>query len=288
MNLSIIIISYNTKELLSQCLKSVFDGLRDVSFSYEVIVYDNASHDGSSDMVEKEYPKARLIQKTTNNGFGKGNNEAIAISKGERVLLLNSDTVIVGAALEKLYEFSLRHKHAFVAPKLLNKDRSPQASCGPFFTLPVVFAVLFLRGDRWGLTRWSPNKVQRVDWASGAALMGEREVFLDDLLFDEKIFMYMEEIDLQYRAKQRGIFTYMCPASSVIHVGSASSKDKKKTPILSIYRGFLYFYKKHYSPSALFTLKLFLKLKAITAIIVATVLRDHEVQSTYVEAFRMV
>src|SRR4030042_1254966 len=143
-DLSIIIVSYNTRKMTDACLNTVIKSLEGSDIRYEII------------------------------------------------------------GIEKRYRFSVRKPNAFIGGKLFNSDRTPQSSCGPFFSLPVVFAALFLRGDRIGLTRYSPNKPRRVDWISGACIMAPKKLFLDGLLFDEKIFMYMEEIDLLYRAKKKG------------------------------------------------------------------------------------
>ncbi len=288
MELSVVIVSFNTKELLRHCLTSLLASLRRWQLAAEIIVIDNVSTDGTREMLQGEFPTIRTIFNRENVGFGRANNQGIKLAKGEYVLLLNSDTVTLNNAIGKLLDFAHSHPQSFVGPKLVNSDRSPQTSCGPFFTLPVVFAALFLRGDRFGLTRWSPTRVQQVDWVSGACLLGKRALFLDDLLFDENIFMYMEEIDLLYRASQKGIKTYFYPGSQVIHVGSASSPTKRKGPVLNIYRGLLYFYKKHYRPWQLRILKVLLKLKAQMALIVGILTGDEYLKSTYAEAYQLV
>ena len=188
----------------------------------------------------------------------------------------------------KLVSFGRQHPNAFVGPKLLNPDKSPQSSCGPFFSLPVVFAALFLKGDSLGLTRWSPNSVRRVDWVSGAALLAPKKLLMRDLLFDEGIFMYMEEIDLLMRARQKGYPTYFYPRSLVVHLGAASSTNKRKGPVLNIYRGFLYLYKKHGSPLGLILVKLMLRTKAMIAWAIGVILGKAQLKETYEEAFRMV
>lgn len=288
MDLSIIIISYNTKDLLDHCLESVFSSLKKSTLQYEVLVVDNASTDGSVDMMKRKYPRVICMVNKENKGYGKANNDAIRRAAGERILLLNSDTIVVSDALVRLYEFSLRHPKAFVAPKLLNRDRSEQMSCGPFMTLPVAFAILFLKGDALHITRWSPSKVTRVDWASGAALMARRLSFLDDLLFDEKIFMYMDEIDLLYRAKQKGYPTFFVPSAKIVHIGSGSSKKGKRGPIIQIYKGFLYFYKKHYGKKSLAVLKVLLRFKAFLGMIIGIGLRNKDMKETYEEAYKLV
>ncbi len=188
----------------------------------------------------------------------------------------------------KLYNLSKFQQHDFVGPKLLNSDKSPQTSCGYFFTLPVAFASLFLKGDVNGLIRWSPDEIKIVDWVSGACISGARRVFMDDLLFDEKIFMYMEEIDLLMRANKKGHKTYFYPESEIIHMGTGSSTNKKTGPVLNIYRGLLYVYKKHYSPQSLIILQFFLRAKAIFSVIIGYLIKSMYLKKTYVEAYKLV
>jgi len=288
LDLSIIIVSYNTKKILSDCLKSVAKTLADGSITYEVIVVDNISTDGTREMLSKDFSSCITIYNSENVGFGRANNQGIRIAKGQYCLLLNSDTVVLDHAIQRLVSFAKQKGMAFIGPKLLNADRTPQTSCGPFFTLPVVFAILFLKGDRLGLTRYSPDRVCRVDWVSGACILAPRKVFLDGLLFDEGIFMYMEEIDLLYRARQKGYKTYFYPFSRIIHLGAASSKERRKQPILNIYRGFTYLYRKHYGPVASFFLKDMLWKKAVILWFVGIVIGNTYLRETYGEACKLV
>lgn len=288
MDLSVIIVSFNTKKLLDDCLASLFHSLSGSSMSTEVIVVDNVSTDGTREMLAKKYPKVVTILNKENVGFGRANNQGIRIAKGEYIVLLNSDTIVPDGAIQKLFTFTLNHPKSFVGPKLLNMDKSAQTSCGPFFTLPVVFAALFLKGDVIGLTRWSPNKTRVVDWVSGACFMASKKLFFDDLLFDEKIFMYMEEVDLFMRAKKKGYDTYFYPGSRIIHLGSGSSTNKRTGPVLNIYRGFVYIYRKHYPKISLIILRLLLKKKAVLSIIIGLLTGSEYLKKTYAEAYRLV
>jgi GT2 family glycosyltransferase len=287
LDLSIIIVSFNTKKILGDCLKSIKKTLAGDALTYEVVVIDNNSVDGTREMLISDFPEVATILNDGNAGFGKANNQGIKIAKGTHILLLNSDTVVLPQAIQKLFTFSKLKGNAFVGPKLLNADRTPQTSTGPFFSLWVVFAALFLKGDI-GITRQSPDKICRVDWLSGACIMGPKKLFLDGLLFDEGIFMYMEEIDLLYRASKKGFKTYFYPFSRIIHLGAASSTNKKKGPVLNIYRGLLYLYKKHYGRVPLFFLRCMLKKKAIALYIIGILIGNSYLKETYGEAFRLV
>lgn len=288
MDVSIIIVSFNTMQMTDDCISSVIKSLQGVSFRWEIIVIDNVSTDGTRAMLKEKFPKVTTILNRENIGFGRANNQGIKMAKGEYILLLNSDTLIVSNAIEKLFAFGKQHSNAFVGGKLLNFDRSAQTSCGPFFSLPVVFASLFLQGDRLGITRWSPNSVRKLDWISGACIMAPKKLFMNDLLFDEKIFMYMEEIDLLYRAKQKGYSVYFYPRALIIHLGAGSSTDRRKGPVLNIYKGLLYHYTKYYSRYSLGVLRVLLKAKAIIAWCVGALLGKAYIKETYAEAYKLV
>ena len=288
MDLSIVIVSYNTVQLTVQCVASIIKSLKGSGMRYEIIVVDNASTDGTRIALKRKFPSIISIFNRKNAGFGRANNQGILRSRGEYIMLLNSDTIIVNDAILKLYAFANQHPNAFIGPKLLNVDRTPQSSCGPFLSIPVVFGALFLKGDVWGLTRYSPDSAQKVDWVSGACIMAPKKLFMNELLFDEQIFMYMEEIDLLYRARQKGYSVYFYPRSLVVHLGSGSSTTKRKGPVINIFRGLLYFYTKHSTPRQMKMLRLLLKTKAAIVWSIGYVFGNDHLKDTYAEAYRMV
>jgi GT2 family glycosyltransferase len=288
MDLSVIIVSFNTKKLLDDCLSSLLLSIKAAHIKAEVIVVDNVSKDGTREMLKEKYPKVMTILNRENVGFGRANNQGIRKASGEYILLLNSDTITPVEAIGNLYKFAGKNQKSFIGPKLLNTDGTPQTSCGPFFTLPVVFAALFLKGDVNGLTRWSPDEVKQVDWVSGACFIGKRALFLEDLLFDEQVFMYMEEVDLFMRAREKGYLTLFYPGSNIVHLGGGSSTNKRTGPVLNIYRGLLYVYKKHYSSFSLFVLKILLKAKALVSMSIGYVVGSSYLKQTYAEAYRLV
>lgn len=283
MDLSIIIPSYNTKDLLERCLDSVFESTKKSTFSVETIVVDNGSTDGSIDLVKKKFPQVKIIKNESNIGYGKANNQAIKQAKGRYILLLNSDIKALGDAISWLYSFASNQPHCFAGGKLLNEDLSAQPSCGPGYNLLVVFVMLFLRGDKLRITRYSPREVTQVDWVSGACLIGAKEAFLDVGLFDEGIFMYMEEIEFLYRAQKKGYTSVFYPKARFVHTGAASSSNQK-TPVINIYRGLLYFYEKHRSIIEQWALRLLLISKAFLAITVGKLTGKGTIVATYEEA----
>ena len=289
---SIVIVSYNTQKTTQDCLESINRSLTGTKIKYEIIVIDNDSHDGSRELLEtmSQDSKNHLIYKQTgkNLGFGKGTNLGVKIAQGKYILLLNSDTIVLNRTIEKLYNFYLENEKQvhFLGAKLLNRDLTPQSSACRFFTLPVVFATLFLKGDYWDLTRSSPNKFSQVDWISGACIMTTKKLYLRLGGFDKNIFMYMEEVDLLYRAKKLDLNTFFYPEAKIIHLGSASSSGKT-FPILQVYKGFLFFYKKHYSVFHLLILHVILKFKALIAYLIGKIKGDRYLIETYEQAFRI-
>jgi len=301
--LSIIIVSYNTKQITLDCLESIYKETDPEKVPFEIVLLDNASTDGSKESLQhfaKEHTNVVFIEEKENIGFGRGNNAAVKQAQGDYLLLLNSDIVVLDRGIEKLYQFYIEEeakvnkgsdmKVGFVGGKLFNKDMTPQASAAPFYSLPVVFAALFLRGDYWGLTRNSPDTARRVGWVSGACIIAKKEYYQALQGFDEDIFMYMEEVDLLYRAKKAGYSCFFCPSAHFIHLGSASSttSNKRTAPILQVYRGFLYLYKKHYSRPELILLRFMLKLKAGIGIVIGRLFKNNYLITTYEEAFKLV
>jgi len=291
-DLSIVIVSYNTKKITEDCLESINRSLTNTKIKYEIVVVDNDSRDGSAEALQKialnKVSHVIYFQTGGNLGFGRGNNFGVKKAKGEYILLLNSDTIVLNRSIEKLFNFYVAQEKQvhFLGAKLLNRDLTPQPSAGRFFTLPIVFATLLLRGDYWGLTRSSPNKFCQVDWISGACIMTTKKHYRGLGGFDKNIFMYMEEVDLLYRARKKGLNTFFYPNSQIVHLGSASSNGKT-FPILQVYKGFLFFYKKHYSIFHLLILHVILKLKAIIAYLFGRIKGNQYLIETYEQAFKI-
>lgn len=292
-DLTIIIISYNTLKITKNCLESVLKSLNNCRFNFEVIVIDNNSNDGSPLMIKKissAHKQVRLLINKDNVGFAKANNQGVELSKSKYILFLNSDTIVINDAIITLMEYYRQHEQVvhFLGGKLLNSDNSNQPSCGPFYSLPVIFGALFLRGDYWGLTRYSPESVTKVDWISGACILTKKEYLQSINGFDENIFMYMDEIDLLYRAKKQGYHVYFYPNARFVHLGSASSMGRTQ-PIIQVFKGFTYFYKKHHnSPISIFLLRTMLKLKSWIALLVGRITSNHYLINTYEKALRLV
>jgi len=250
MNLSIIIVNWNTNNQLTQCLASIFHNTP--SDEFEILLVDNASTDGSVDMVRERFQQVQLIENNENLGFAKANNQAIQQSNGHYVILLNPDTEIKPGALETLVRFMDEEPQAGAAgPKLLNPDGTLQTSCYPSPTLPREIWRLF-HLDKikpygiYEMSRWDMEKPRQVDVLQGACLILRREVLDQVGLLDEDYFVYSEEVDLCYRLKKAGWQLYWVPGAKVVHYGGQSTNQVAEEMFLQLYRGKILFFRKHY------------------------------------------
>ena len=250
--LSILIVNWNTRDLLARCLASIY--AHPPSPAFEVIVVDNASTDGSPAMVRERFPQVRLIENGENVGFARANNQAIRESRGAYLLLLNSDTLVLPAAFDRLLAFMAAHPRAgMVGPRVLNPDGSLQPSCTPFPTLAREAWRMF-HGDRirpwavYAMTAWDVETPREVDVLMGAALLVRRQVIDEIGLLDEAFFMYSEEVDWCLRAKKAGWKVWWEPRAQIIHYGGQSSKQASEKMFLHLYRSKVLFFRKHYGP----------------------------------------
>ncbi|MBK9384770.1 MAG: glycosyltransferase family 2 protein [Planctomycetes bacterium] len=251
--LSIVILSWNTRELLQRCLESlrqVRDGVR-----RELLVVDNASSDGSSEMVRERFPEARLLVNARNEGYARGNNIGIAATSGANVLLLNSDTEVRDGSLDKLVGFLRGHRaHGAVGAGLLNADGSVQPCCMRF---PTLLVPLFF--DMNLDKRWPRNPVMRryfmrdydhrtsrdVDQPPGACLLIRREVLEKVGVFDEELWLYFNDVDLCKRIRRAGwLIHYLVEAPVVHHVGQSTKRFS--TRVVEWHRNRLAYFRKHY------------------------------------------
>jgi GT2 family glycosyltransferase len=249
---AVAIINYNTCEHLRACLNSILP-----ESPSEMIVVDNASTDGSAEMVQAEFPQVSLYANKTNCGYGAAANQAITSCTAKYVLLLNSDTRLQAGALQALSIYLDQHpRAAIVGPRLENPDGSLQASCFPF---PTVLNT-FLWEDTFGwmihyvpilrdnyFRTWPHTQPQVVPWVLGAALAIRREPFEAVDGFDESFFMYSEEVDLCYRLYAAGWEVHFSPTATVMHLGGASTKQHQADMALQRFASHMQFGQRHYS-----------------------------------------
>lgn len=232
MDLSIIIVNWNSKDYLQKCLASVLSWTTGVNF--EIVVIDSASFDGADEMLKHCYPQVRFMQSDRNLGFARANNMAFRESTGRHILFLNPDTELIGPDINILFDsIQLLPKAGAIGCKLLNADRSVQTSCIQAF--PTILnqllsseflRTLFPKSQLWGMTSLFSDKDEpaEVDMISGACLMLRREVFEQVGLFSEDYFMYAEDLDLCYKIKLAGYSNYYIPGASIIHFGGGSTE----------------------------------------------------------------
>lgn len=258
-DLSIVIVSWNVKKLLEAALTSIFANQDNLTL--EVFVSDNGSSDGTQAMVKEKFPQVKLIENNANLGFTKANNLAIKQSQGKYVFILNPDTEILPGALTSMFNFMEKHPDCgAVAPKLLNVDKSLQASCRTFPTLETqLYTTLFLdqlfsKSHIFGkhmMTWWQHNDVREVDQIMGAAMFIRKEVLDQVGIFDEQIIFWYDEVDLCFRIKKAGWKIFLLPAAQMFHYqgsGFRQWKDIKKV-LWGAYiwrKSRNYFFKKHY------------------------------------------
>lgn len=250
---SIIIVSYNTKDLLRQCLESIHRFL-DLS-TYEVIIIDNNSTDGTVSMLEKDFPSHILVRNELNKGFAAANNQGAAIARGDFLLLLNSDTELIDDSMKHIVEHFSTNKHLDIGGcKLLNADRTIQPSCRSFPTVWNVFTetfflyAVFPRTKIFGayhMTYFNYDVERNVDVIMGAFMLIRKSVIKDIGLFDESFFMYAEETDFCFRARRMGYSIIFFPQTSVVHYGGGSIKSKTQY-FIQIHTAQIKFIQKHF------------------------------------------
>lgn len=255
MDLSIIVVSYNTKELLKQTIQSV-DRVNN-NFSYEIIVVDNNSVDNSAEMIKVGFPKVILIENHENLGFAKANNKGILVAEGRYILLLNSDTEVLGDCIEKCIEYMNSNIDiGILGCKVILPDGKLDHACKRGFPTPWASLTYGLKLDKlfsksklfgqYDLTFLNEDEINEVDACMGAFMMVRREAISDAGLLDEDFFMYGEDIDWCYRIKNAGWKVVYYPEAKIIHYKGSSSKKKRVKCIYEFHRAMYLFYNKHY------------------------------------------
>jgi GT2 family glycosyltransferase len=263
-DVSIAIVSWNTRALLHTCLQSIIDSTHRIV--YEIIVVDNASSDGSAEMVAHTFPMVRLIRNHQNQGFAQANNAAFVNAHGRYLLLLNPDTEVHIGAIDTLVDYMDQHADVgALGAHLLNADGSTQISCSHFPTLANMAleslgisrlaprSALFAR---FKMTYWLHDQEREVDQPSGACLLIRRVAWDQVGSLDTRFFMYFEEVDLCYRIKRQGWKIVFIPSAYITHYGGQSSLQNMDVRIIKRYESLLAFFKKHYCQPAVFALRL--------------------------------
>ncbi len=267
MKLSVIFVNWKTPDLTRNAVVSVYK--ETAGFDFEVIVVDNNSGDGSVEMIKKEFPQATLIANNDNRGFGKANNQGLKIAKGEYLMFLNTDVIVLDGALNKLVSYLDQHADVMmVGPRLLNKDLTFQHACRRMLPNPTnSFFHLF------GLTKIFKNNKHVNEYKqyasdpevtgpsealSGAAMMFRRQVYAEIGCFDEAFFMYGEDLDFCKRVLDRGWKTVYVSGAKIIHFGGQSSGKRRTKSLINFYEAMWIYYKKHFKYNFLINLLVWL------------------------------
>lgn len=287
MDVSIIIVNYNTKDLIKNCIDSIYKHTKAVKF--EIIVSDNGSTDGSIEIIKREFPNVILIENNENLGFGKANNRGLKIAKGKYIFYLNSDTVLLNNAVKYFFDYwetsPEKEEIGALGSNLLDVDGKVIHSYGKFLsinheiytTLKVllniskftILKVLFNKPIPKCISTCIEEKkyIGTVDYITGADLFLKNS---QDSEFDESFFMYCEETDLQYKISEKGLKRIIIEKPNIIHLCGASSSDKKEIDRIRYFTTFssiqyylsrlIYFKNRRENKIKIFFLKLLTKL----------------------------
>ena len=263
LDVSILIVNWNGKDLLTRCIQAVQETVKQVS--YEIIVIDNNSSDGSQAMLRADYPDVVLIENADNTGFAHANNQGMEIAQGRYMLLLNSDAFVEDNTIDSMVAFMDAHLEAGMSGcKLLYEDRRLQPSAYSFPTLAteLYFALqlnaLFPKSREFGkfaMTWWDFNDVREVDAIMGAFMLVRREAVAQVGMMDTGYFMYSEEIDWCYRFRQQGWRILYNPDVVAVHLWGGSSQRVRQEMLIQLYRSKVRFFRKHYGPLSATLLK---------------------------------
>jgi len=284
LDLLIVIVNYNTRDLLRDCLASIYESKGD--FTYRVCIVDNCSRDDSAAMVRQEFPQARLIANSINSGYAYANNLGLTAFGFQNAplarhplppnvggagglvpryaLLLNADTLLPPSALQEMLDFMEAHPEAGAAgPRLVREDGSLDLACRRGFPTPKAFfyrmlglSKLFPKSPRFGrynLTYLDPDELTEVDSVVGAFMLVRAEAIRQVGLLDEDFFLYGEDLDWAYRIRKAGWKIYYNPQVTVLHIKGASTKQSRRARY-EFYRAMDIFYRKHYAATTPFWL----------------------------------
>ncbi len=252
MTVSVVVVSWNTRDLLRNCLLTVDREARQLNDGeLEVFVVDNGSTDGTVQMLQKSFPSVALIANTENVGFAVANNQALARCRGEYVLLLNPDTELKAGAIAQMARFLKSRLYVgAVGPLLVSPDGSMQESCYPRPTLfRELWRLLYLdrlhRLTNYPMAEWTLDRPRQVETLQGACILIKRSVLDEIGLLDQDFFIYTEEIDLCRRILAAGWRIYWLPIATVVHYGGQSTRQAASKMFIELYRSKLHYFRKH-------------------------------------------
>lgn len=289
---SIIIVNYNTRELLYNCIQSILDNTRELI--YEIIVVDNASADQSVEMLHQNFPSVLTIASKENLGFGKANNLGVEQAKGEYVFFLNSDTLLVNNAIHILYEFISHHEEVAVCGACLyDKTLRPNLSVvlppSSWDEFSILLPKFMQKKQNIGYYH-DKNFPQEVNCITGADMMVRKDIFLQAGRFDPDFFMYAEEVELTHRIKKKGYKVYLIPEAKIIHLEGMSAKTEtlnQRVASEKLFSKFLY-YQKVYGRSTVRQVHFYHKLKCVLALSVFSISKNKNKRTYWEQKYTLV
>ncbi len=264
--LSVIIVNYNVRFFLEQCLQSVLDACTQIDA--EIIVVDNNSQDDSCAMVKQKFPKVKLIENKQNTGFSTANNQGVAIAKGEYVLILNPDTVVAEDTFEKILTFAKSYKNlGALTVKLIDGTGHflPESKRGIPTPKVAINKILGLKTDAYYAKNIPKNNNGKIDILVGAFMLMKKSIYNEVNGFDEDYFMYGEDIDLSYKILKKGYDNYYFSETKIIHYKGESTVKNRKY-LNNFYGAMKIFYKKHFDLNSLQQLSFAIGIKLIKSI----------------------
>jgi len=275
--LSLVIVNFNTKLLLKQCLESIYQNLGNME--HEIFVVDNNSSDQSLLMIKENFPGVLLIENKENFGFAKANNQAIQKARGQYLLLLNSDTIVLPGTLNIMIDFMDTNPEVGVlGAKLVDQDLNLQTSCRYFPTLFTVLSQFFGLSamfpkskifGRYDMGYWDHNQIRNVDCVPATSLLVRKKVVQEVGLLDENYFMYFEDTDWCYRITRAGWKVVFLPNAKVIHLGGASAAESSRglfydrTITRELFNSLFYYFRKFHGGFSVLILRIFIPLSLV-------------------------
>ena len=280
MELSIAIVSYNARDEIENCLRSILDNANGCEL--EIVVTDNASTDGSFALVERVFPNVAIERSFENIGFSRASNRSWRRARGELVLFLNSDTVVPkGAIATMVAQMKARPEIGALGPRLRNAEGALEMSFGAMLSLAAEAWQKFLSagyrdgaGPLRGFVEARLARERDVDWVSGACLMTRRDLLTTIGGFDESFFLYSEDVDLCARIRAQGKKVVFTPDVEVTHLRGRSTSQVPNVAFVESQRSRLHFYAKHYGHPRLGLLKLYMTARLGLAYLLRPSLRD--------------
>ena len=280
--LSVIIVNWNSADALRKCLASAYDT---IDIPLEIIVIDNNSSDDSVVMIKREFPKAILITQSSNTGFSKANNEGFRASHGAYILVLNPDTVLLKGTVSRMIDFlKARADIGILGPKILKKDKMPDLTCKrklprisrEFFTIFLLEKMLNklkteIPYSRKAFYRYY-EKSEECESLSGSCILFKREIFKRLGGFDESVPMYLDDIDICYRSRKMGLTNFYLANAEIMHIGKYSTNmvDYNKIYDVLARQAHLFYYRKHYGKVVEFVYRAILALSVPYLLILDT------------------